>query len=113
MEGYPRYHRDRANLLIHIVMVPIFDLSLVGVVFGLVTGRWRVALVCLPLLILALGMQGRGHKREPLPPEPFAGGLDFVVRILREQFITFPGFVLSGGWPAALKRSSEARRARS
>lgn len=104
-DGYPRYHQSRANLLIHILAVPLF---LVGTV-GLVTA---VAQLSLPLfgvsfgcIIVAVAWQGRGHRLEPVPTEPFSGPLNFVSRLFFEQWITFPRFVLSGGWSAALRKA--------
>jgi hypothetical protein len=49
-------------------------------------------------MVVAVGLQGRGHRREQKQPEPFIGPLDFVSRLLVEQLVTFPRFVLSGRW---------------
>jgi hypothetical protein len=38
---------------------------------------------------------------------PFDGAADFVSRFVVEQWVTFPRFVLSGGWRRNLKASSE------
>jgi len=56
---------------------------------------------------VALLLQGIGHKREAMPPQAFDGPLDFAKRILAEQFITFPRFVLSGGWMRNVTRRPE------
>ena len=53
---------------------------------------------------VAFLLQGAGHKREAEAPVPFDGPLDFVGRVLVEQFITFPRFVLSGLWLRNLTR---------
>ena len=45
--------------------------------------------------------QGRGHRLEGQKPVPFRSPVDAVVRILAEQYITFPRFVLSGQFAAA------------
>lgn len=37
-DGYPRYHRSRANLLVHIVAVPLFVLGNVGLIVTLLRG---------------------------------------------------------------------------
>lgn len=34
-DGYPRVHRSRANLLIHIVVVPLFVLGNIGLIVAL------------------------------------------------------------------------------
>ena len=89
MNDYPRFHRDRVNLAIHIVMVPMF-------VAGVLAALWAALLAALPLVSMAA--QGVGHKRETNPPLPFAGPGAFLRRILAEQFFRFPVFVLGGGW---------------
>ena len=38
----------------------------------------------------------------PVPPEPFAGPGQALARLFFEQWLTFPRFVLSGGWRRAL-----------
>ena len=48
--------------------------------------------------LVALILQGRGQRLEATAPEPFKGGLDFILRLFAEQWITFPRFVLKGGW---------------
>jgi hypothetical protein len=35
---------------------------------------------------------------EANPPAPFKDAREFVRRVVAEQFVTFPRFVLSGGW---------------
>jgi len=49
----------------------------------------------------------RGHRGEREAPVPFDGAADFVSRFVVEQWVTFPRFVLSGGWRQNLKASSE------
>jgi hypothetical protein len=57
-------------------------------------------------MLVSLVLQGRGHKLEPETPAPFEGALDFPARFLTEQFVTFPRYVVSGGWSEALRRSA-------
>ena len=57
-------------------------------------------------MVAAVVIQGRGHRREHETPTPFAGPIDFVSRFFAEQWVTFPRFVLSGGWSRNLARSS-------
>ena len=106
-EGYSRYHQSRANLLIHIVAVPLF---LVGTIV-LVVAVAKLSLLALALaigcILVAVALQGRGHRLEPVPPEPFSGPLNFIGRLFLEQWVTFPRFVLSGGWRAALHERRE------
>lgn len=105
-EGYPRYHRSRFNLLLHIVLVPLFLLSTLAFLRAILQHTWLAALLALGGMLLSIALQGRGHRHEPVPPEPFAGPGDAISRIFLEQWITFPRFVLSGGWLRALRDSN-------
>ena len=104
-EGYSRYHASRANLLLHIVVVPLFLVANVLLVVALVRGWWWTAAVSAALMVVSVASQGRGHGKEAVPPEPFSGPLNTVSRIFLEQWITFPRFVLSGGWWHAMQRA--------
>ena len=66
---------------------------------------WLAAPLALGGMLLSIALQGRGHRSEFVPPEPFVGPGDAISRILLEQWITFPRFVLSGGWLRALRNS--------
>jgi hypothetical protein len=105
-DGYPRYHRSRFNLVLHIVVVPLFLAGNVVLLAALAHGAWLIALVGAAAMIVSAALQGRGHRREPVPPEPFTSPLNAVARIFCEQWVTFPRFVLSGGWSNALRQSS-------
>lgn len=105
-DGYPEFHRTRRNLLIHIVAVPAFISSLSTVMYALVMMQWALAAVGVVGCALAFGVQGFGHSKEPSPAIPFDGPSDVVTRIFAEQLITFPRFVLSGGWWRALRDAS-------
>ena len=107
-DGYPKYHRSRPNLLIHIVAVPLFligTMVLVGAVATLSLLFLGVAIGC---ILVAVALQGRGHHLETVPPEPFSSPLNFVARLFLEQWVTFPRFVFSGGWLAALRKEPES-----
>ncbi len=102
---YVAKHRDRGNLLIHIVAVPLFQLATL-VLLGALLGRSLTAAVVAVLLMgVALVLQGRGHRREAERPVPFEGAADFASRLVVEQWITFPRFVLSGAWSENLRRA--------
>ncbi len=105
-EGYARYHQSRANLLIHIVAVPLFIAGTVILFTAVVRLSLLGAVVAIGSIVVAVVLQGRGHRLEPVPPEPFSGPLNFVARLFFEQWVTFPRFVFSGGWSAALRRAS-------
>lgn len=105
-EGYAQYHQSRSNLLLHIVFVPVFLAGNVAFVIALAEGHWLGAVGAALLTFLALAMQGRGHRREPVAPQPFTGPRNAMARIFLEQWLTFPRFVLSGAWRQALRRNS-------
>ena len=95
---YTVKHRDRGNLLLHAIAVPMFLLSTVLLVSALVTREGVAAVFAVAGMGVSMLLQGRGHRREDEAPTPFAGGGDFVTRFFVEQWVTFPRFVLSGGW---------------
>ena len=106
---YAAKHRDRQNLLVHLVAVPLFQAGTVILVVGVgslsVLGI-GIAVVC---LAAALVTEGRGHARERETPAPFDGPLDFASRFVVEQWITFPRFVLSGAWRRNFRAAADAR----
>lgn len=97
---YPDGHRDRRNLAIHIATWPLFVggtcALLASPLFGL-----GAALVGLAGIATAVIGQGRGHKLEQARPAPFRGPADVAVRLFVEQWVTFPRYVLSGGFARA------------
>jgi len=97
-DGYPEFPQSRRNLLVHIVAVPLFMLGNMLVVAGAIALAWWLALTGVMLSAVAFGIQGAGHKGEPVRPVPFSGAGNFIGRLLLEQWVTFPRFVLSGGW---------------
>jgi hypothetical protein len=107
-EGYPGFHQDRRNLLVHAVAVPLFLVGNVSVAVGLALLAPWVAAAGAVLSLAAFAAQGLGHRREPVPPVPFRGVGDAALRIVLEQWVTFPRFVASGLW---LRNLRAARRA--
>jgi hypothetical protein len=65
-----------------------------------------LATIGLACMIVSVALQGRGHKIEETPPEPFTGMGNAFAPIFLEQWITFPRFVLSGSWSRALRASA-------
>lgn len=102
-EGYPRSHQSRRNLLLHIVFVPLALVGNVTFLAGLIERQWPLALGGLALTGFALAAQGRGHRGELVAPEPFTSPFNALSRLLLEQWVTFPRFVLSGAWMRALR----------
>jgi hypothetical protein len=97
-QTYDRNHRDRLNLLLHMAAVPAFIGGMLAAAMMALQLQWFGALVAFLFAVVAFAVQGIGHKREREAPIPFDGPGDFVSRVLVEQFITFPRFVLTGGW---------------
>ena len=95
---YAAKHRDRRNLVLHMFAVPLFHVASFLFAVGCLVGSLLVVATGAALGVLSLFIQGRGHRREQERPAPFHGPIDFVVRFLAEQWITFPRFIFSGQW---------------
>ena len=106
--GYPRYHQSRANLVVHVLVVPLFLAANILLVVALARAWWLAVLLSLAAMAVSIALQGRGHGQEAVPPEPFTGPLNAVARIFLEQWITFPLFVFSGGWWKAMRNAAAA-----
>ncbi|WNG40005.1 terminase [Archangium violaceum] len=104
---YPDNHSDRRNLLLHALTVPLFQLGTVLLVTSPVTSPW-LALPGVVATVSALALQGRGHRLETVSPVPFRGPFDVVARLFVEQWVTFPRFVLSGGFARAWRSARNA-----
>jgi phage terminase small subunit len=102
---YAAKHCDHGNLLLHIVMIPLFQLATLVLLYGLVTLRPVTAVAGAAGMLVSIVAQGRGHRRERETPTPFDGAGDAMSRLLVEQWVTFPWFVLSGGWARNLRAS--------
>jgi hypothetical protein len=105
-EGYARYHQSRFNLLLHIVLVPAFiagSITFVSALFRL-NGWWALGSVI--DMAVSMALQGRGHRGEANPAVAFTGPGNAIARILLEQWITFPRFVVTGGWWRALRAAT-------
>jgi len=104
-KGYPRYHRSRINLVLHIIFVPVFLVGNVALVAAIVRGTLVGTVIAMTAIIASIAVQGRGHRWEAIPPEPFGSFSNALARIFCEQWVTFPRFVLSGGWSNALRHA--------
>src|SRR6266571_1238189 len=89
-QGYARYHQNTTNVLLLVAVVKVSLGLLALAVLG---------------IVVSVIVQGRGHKLERVPPEPFTGPANVVGRLFFEQWVTFPRFVLSGGWSRNLAHS--------
>jgi hypothetical protein len=105
-QGYAQYHQSRANLLMHIVLVPLFMAGNLALVATLIRSSWILALSGLAAMTVSIVLRGRGHQGEPVPPVPFSSAGNAISRIFLEQWITFPRFVITGGWWRNLRRAA-------
>ena len=107
-DGYQRYHQSRANLLLHVVVVPLFLAGNILLLLALARAWWLGAAIALIAMAASVALQGYGHGQESVPPEPFSSRRNAVARIFLEQWVTFPLFVLSGGWAKAMRKAPAA-----
>ena len=102
-QDYAKAHHSRLNLSIHLVAVPAFIVATLMFFFALINLNVVGVVLSTVAVTLAFGMQGLGHAKEGVAAEPFSGPGQAIVRILLEQFVTFPRFVLTGGWYVAFR----------
>lgn len=106
-DSYHEFHRSKTNLLIHIIAVPMFLIANTNLVLALYQFAWLSASISAALMIVSLAMQGKGHKIEITPSIPFSSPLNAIARLILEQWINFPRFVLSGAWWRAYQTSRQ------
>jgi hypothetical protein len=102
---YATGHADRRNLVVHALTVPVFLAGSCALFLSPILAS-GAAVACIALggllcMATAMGLQGRGHALESTRPVAFRGPVDVVARIFAEQWITFPRYVLSGGFSRA------------
>ena len=102
---YPLAHKSRKNLTVHAITNPLFLSGTLLIATSPLSG-WRSAVTGVVMLVVALAVQGWGHKQEAEPPIPFRGPADGVQRFFVEQWINFPRFVFSGGFARAWREAS-------
>lgn len=102
---YADKHQQRDNLVLHIVAVPLFWVGTLALLLAAWYASKVLAIEALVAMVVSLVAQARGHKMEYEDPAPFEGALDFPSRFVCEQFVTFPRYVISGGWYRALMKS--------
>ena len=102
---YPGVHANKVNLAVHLVFVPVFMVGTVMFVTGLCTLSIAAAAAGLLAMAAAMAAQGWGHGKEAVRPAGFASPVNALTRILLEQWVTFPGYVLCLAWGRVVKRS--------
>lgn len=95
---YERVHANRRNLRIHLLAVPLFDISFAAALIFLASANFLAAIISFLAAFVSMILQGIGHSKEAIEPRPFEGPLDFLQRWFAEQYFTFPMFVLAGRW---------------
>ena len=90
---YSEFHGSKANVVIHVITVPIFWAGLGILLSSVILLSWQRALLGAGLLLVPLVLQGIGHKQEEKPPIPFEGPDDFLSRFCVEQLVTFPRWI--------------------
>jgi hypothetical protein len=79
-----------------------FALSVIFLAQGrLVASGWSLAVA-----LFSFALQAVGHKREIVPPEPFTGPVNFVQRIVAEQYFKFWRFLVSGDFVRAFREEA-------
>jgi hypothetical protein len=101
---YEEAHRNRRNLLVHALTVPVFMLGTSALIAAPIVSAW-LALAGLAAMAFAMALQGQTHRLERTPPASFQGPLDVIARIMAEQWITFPRFCLTRGFARAWHRT--------
>ena len=97
---YADGHHNRRNLLVHAGTNPLFLAGTCALVASPLAGA-DFAGAGVGLMLATIMVQGSGHRLEKTAPVPFRGVGDLLARFFAEQWVTFPRFVLSGGFAAA------------
>jgi hypothetical protein len=100
---YAEAHRSRANLWLHLIVVPVFLVAQGLALWALALGAWWTLAMALAAMFGSLGLQQRGHAQEARRPAPFASMGQAVLRLWLEQCVNFPRFVISGRWWQAVR----------
>jgi hypothetical protein len=103
--SYTESHHDRRNLALHILTVPLFFGGTVAIAASAFVNLWLLP-AGFAAMLGAMAAQGKGHALEANAPAPFHGPLDVIARIFTEQWITFPRFVVSGGFARAWREAA-------
>lgn len=95
LRQYALNHSHPANLLIHLLTVPLFIVASVVLLSGLLQLSFVAVVTGLLGLVAAVVLQRAGHRYEGDADTPAPTDLK---QLLTEQFVTFPQFVVQGGW---------------
>ena len=106
-QGYINYHQSRGNLVIHWLAVPLFITATFTMLWALIHAEISNAILAALAMAIAMLIQGLGHAAEPLPVQPFKDVKEAVLRVLLEQFVTFPRFFSSASWWLVYQANSD------
>jgi hypothetical protein len=98
---YQAGHQSRPALMVHALTFVWVGGGIVLAGLGILSSQGAWVGLGLMLYLGAMAAQGVAHSFEKKRPEPFLSPLDFVVRFTLENLITFPRFLLSGGFAKA------------
>jgi len=101
VSDYPRVHRARANLVLHVPAIPLFWLGAGAAIGACVSISWRLVALAAVLISVSIGLQALGHAREREKARPFSGFGNFALRLTTESLVVFPGFVFTGAFRRA------------
>jgi hypothetical protein len=107
MREYATFHRNRTNLLGHVFVVPLFVAGACLSVALFWGGQPLEGGLALLGPLISMAAQAFLHGREDIAPKPFTGPLNFIGRLLGEQFFKFPYFVLSGAFFRAWREAAQ------
>lgn len=98
LDTYGRNHTTKANLIVHVITVPMFQLGLLSLLVAPLSLNAGAVISGFATMVVVVAVQGFMHKKEPVQPYPFRGPFDVLGRILAEQLITFPRFFFGGAF---------------
>ena len=93
---YETFHQDRVSIWLHLFSVPLFWFGLLAIASTPWHESWFIALLGVAIWPIVFAVQGKGHKREVNPAKPFTSFGNAMARLVVEQLVTFPRYVLSG-----------------
>ncbi|WMW79268.1 DUF962 domain-containing protein [Undibacterium cyanobacteriorum] len=102
---YQDFHANKSNLLIHIFAVPANLAAQISAAWAALHANWLILALSLVMVAASIAVQGIGHKKERNPSIPFSSPWNALSRLMVEQWINFPRYVLSGAWWRAWKQA--------
>jgi len=102
----PQIHRNRLNLLIHLICVPLFICAHVLVVLSVITGSLSGLFMGLVSIASSVVSQQFGHSLEQESTPPASNTYDIFVGFYAEQLLNFWRFLFSGQLFKNLLRST-------